>query len=224
MTLNCDGIPPFFCGNVHPSQTSLPHFCKTQPMNTESLVSALDDFLRGSSNAVVVEDNSQIFDLAEAKYSVSGDANRCLLHLWSAEKNVVRRVLEIETRHDTLKVTVQRMGHAKPSRLEIYRQRDRRTATAKKQARSHYRYTLERALKRRFPDLTLIQLSTSVDLEKSFGPIYARGMLRRGQSAFAVLGVNREELQGSIDAALTFGILWLDVCRHSGAGKFHVEV
>ena len=32
-------------------------------------------------------------------------------------------------------------------------------------------------------------------------------MLRRGRSAFAVLGVNAQETQASIDAALTFGIL-----------------
>jgi hypothetical protein len=192
-------------------------------MNSQSVVSTLQEFLNGSSGAVVIEDNSEIFDLAQAKYSISGESNRCLMHFWSSERNVVRRVLELENRGDTLRVTVQRIGHTKPSRLEICRQRDRRTATAKKQARLAYRHTLERALKRKFPDLTLVQLSTSVDLEKSFGPIYARGLLRRGQSAFAVLGVNREELQGSIDAALTFGILWLDVCRQSGAGKFHVE-
>jgi hypothetical protein len=54
-----------------------------------------------------------------------------------------------------------------------------------------------------------------VDLEKSFGPIYARGVLRQGQTAFAVLGVNASETQASVDAALTFGILWLDVCREN---------
>jgi hypothetical protein len=48
-------------------------------------------------------------------------------------------------------------------------------------------------------------------------------VLKRGQSAFAVLGVNRHELQSSVDAALTFGILWLDVCRRANAGKLVIE-
>jgi hypothetical protein len=47
--------------------------------------------------------------------------------------------------------------------------------------------------------------------------------LRRGQSGFAVLGVNPQETQASIDAALTFGILWLDACRVAQAGKVVVE-
>jgi hypothetical protein len=62
-----------------------------------------------------------------------------------------------------------------------------------------------------------------VDLEKSFGPIYARGVLRRGRSVFAVLGVNQYETQASIDAALTFGILWLDACRHQLDQRLLVE-
>jgi len=35
--------------------------------------------------------------------------------------------------------------------------------------------------------------------------------------------VNPQETQSSIDAALTFGILWLDVCRETQAGKMAVE-
>jgi hypothetical protein len=38
-----------------------------------------------------------------------------------------------------------------------------------------------------------------------------------------VLGVNGNEPQGSIDAALTFGILWLHVCRAAQSGKLVVE-
>jgi hypothetical protein len=189
----------------------------------ETLAKALEDFLSASSGAVVMEDGAVIFNLAHAKYSVSGESNKCLLHLWSPERNVVRRILDVETRGETLRVTVQRIGKAKPTKLEICRERDRRTASAKKLARLAYRHALELALKRTFPELTLLQLSASVDLERSFGPIYARGLLKRGQSAFAVSGVNRQELQPSIDAALTFGILWLEVCRHAQVGKMVVE-
>src|SRR5437773_4367407 len=179
-------------------------------MKPEALVRTVEDFLVSASDAVVMEEGVIAFDLANAKYSVSGENNKCLLHLWSSERNVVRRVLDVETRPETLRVTVQRMGMAKPTKLEICRQRDPRTASAKKHVRLAYLRILERALKRKFPDLTLMQLSNSVDLEKSFGPIYSRGLLKRGQSAFGVLGVNRQELQSSIDASLTFGILWLD--------------
>jgi len=192
-------------------------------MTSQTLASTLEGFLSGSSNAVVIEDGAVMFDLGQAKYSVSGESTKCLLHLWSQERNVVRRVLDIETRGDTLRVTVQRMGQARATKLDICRERDPRTASAKRAARVAYQRVLERSLKRKFPELTLTQLSTSMDLEKSFGPVYARGMLQRGQTGFAVLGVNSQELQPSIDAALTFGILWLEVCRQAQAARMVVE-
>ena len=62
-----------------------------------------------------------------------------------------------------------------------------------------------------------------MDLERSFGPVYARGLLKKGQTVFAVLGVNEQESQASVDAALTFGILWLNACRESQNDRAVVE-
>ena len=183
----------------------------------------VEDFLVCACDAVIIEDGAVVFDLAQSRYSISGEHNKCLLHLWSAERNFVRRVLEAEVKNEILRLAVQRLGHAKPSKLEICRERDRRTPTAKRAARVAYQRVLHRVLQRCFPGFTVDRLSTSMDLERSFGPVYARGLLHRGQSAFAVLGVNGQETQGSIDAALTFGILWLDACRVAKAGKFAVE-
>ena len=176
-------------------------------------------FLSQARCAAVFENDEELFIFAEgedsARYSISGDDTKCLLHLWSSERNLVRRVLEYEAKKDSLALSVQRFGQAKPARMEIVRDRDRRTVAARKSARVTYARLLERVLARNFPDLTASRLSSAVDLERSFGPIYARGTLGRGRTTFAVLGVNPEESQASIDAALTFGLLWLDRCRES---------
>ena len=89
-------------------------------------------------DAVVIEDGAVVFDLARTKYSISGECNKCLLHLWSAERNVVRRVLEVEIKNDVLRLAVQRLGQDTPTKLEICRERDRRTPTAKRAARFAY--------------------------------------------------------------------------------------
>lgn len=197
--------------------------CDNSHVTPELLVRTLEDFLTPSRQAVIIEDGARIFDLAESKYSISGERNKCILHVWSAERNVVRRVLEAELKNEVLRLAVQRLGQSKPTKLEICRERDRRTPTAKRAARLAYQRALERLLKRRFSGMKTGPLSTTMDLERSFGPIYSRGLLRQGQSAFAVLGVNAQETQASVDAALTFGILWLDACRESQAGKCVVE-
>jgi hypothetical protein len=192
-------------------------------MTPQQLTQTLEDFLASAQNAVILEDSIVLFDLAQSKYSISGEHNKCLLHLWSSERNVVRRVIEAEVKNETLRLTVQRLGQSRPGKLEIFRERDRRTPTAKRLARLTYQRILQRTLGHWFPSFEATPLRTSMDLERSFGPIYSRGLLQQGQSAFAVLGVNAHETQASIDAALTFAILWLDVCRQNQSGKSVVE-
>lgn len=217
---DCVSDHPMRCSSVTDKRKP---FCKTAAMTSQALAATLGEFLAESNGAVVVEDGAVEFDLGHAKYSVSGETNKCLLHFWSEERNIVRRVLDVESKGETLRVTVQKMGHARPTKLDICRERDARTVSAKRTSRVAYRRLLERVLIKKFPEQTLAQLSSSVDLEQSFGPIYVRGLLRRGQSGFAVLGVNRQELQSSVDAALTFGILWLHLCRTTHAGRLAVK-
>ena len=76
----------------------------------------------------MLEDGAVMFDLAQSKYSISGEHNKCLLHMWSAERNTVRRVLDAEVKNGTLRLAVQRLGQARPTKLEICRERDRRIA------------------------------------------------------------------------------------------------
>ncbi len=192
-------------------------------MDPNALARSLQDFLCSAREALVSEDGARIFDLSQSKYSISGEHNKCLLHIWSSERNIVRRVLEAEVRNEILRLSVQRLGQSNPTKLEIYRERDARTPSAKRAARLAYQKILQRALERKFPACKTSPLSSAMDLERSFGPIYARGLLRQGQSAFAVLGVNGQETQASVEAALTFGILWLDICRQKHADSLIVE-
>jgi hypothetical protein len=182
-------------------------------MTPDSLSQMLSDFLDGARAAVVVEDGAIAFDLAESKYSISGEYNKCLLHLWSHERNFVRRVLDAEAKPTTLRLQVQRMGQNRPTRLDFCRDRDQRSPAARRAARQAYEPRLRRALERNFPGWTVVKLTTGVDLEHSFGPAYLRGWLRQGQRALAVVGVNDEETQATVDGALTVGILWLEACR-----------
>jgi hypothetical protein len=192
-------------------------------MDTDALARILHEFLADARAAVIVEDGLVMFEMARTRYSVTAEHGRCLLHLWSEERNAVRRVLEAEHRGSSLRLEVLRFGQVRPSQLDVFRDPDRRTASARKVARVVYRQHLRQALERTFREWHVLQLSSSMDLGHSFGPLYTRGLVRRGHSAFAVLGVGREETQASADAALTFAILWMNACRESLAAKAQVE-
>jgi hypothetical protein len=186
---------------------------------TEQIAKALEEFLAESPRAVVLEDGKVLFDMREAKYRLATEYGRCTLHLWGEERNVVRRVSATTMRNGVLRLSTHRFGQAKPQTLELVADRDRRTPSTREATRVKYLRVLERVLLRSFPEFKADAFRTAMDLEKSFGPAYARGTLVRGSQAWAVIGVNEEEAQATVDGILTLGILWLHHCRESGDGR-----
>src|SRR5271165_2356184 len=194
----------------------------TSSITPDALSKILESFLADAPNAVALENGEVLFDFATARYSISGEG-KCVLHMWSDERNAVRRVLDAELKPRLLRLSVLRFGQSQPTVLEICADRDQRSATALRAIRARYRQIFERVLLREFPGYKLDSVSNRADLEHSCSPVYTRGVLRQGQSAFAVLGVSAEETQPSIDAALTFGILWMHRQREQLAGRAHVQ-
>jgi hypothetical protein len=183
------------------------------------IVSALEAFLIDYPAAALLEDGKQLFDLRTAKYSLSAEHSRCTLHLWSDDANLVRRITAVEPRKHVLKLTTQRFGQPKPQILELTADRDRRTPSTREAIRTRYLRVLERALLRAFPQEKPEGFRTAMDLEKSFGPAYARGVQTQGQKAWAVIAVNETEQQATIDGILTLGILWFVHCRENAGGR-----
>jgi hypothetical protein len=184
-----------------------------------TIAAALESFLAEHPHASLLEDGKVLFDMRSAKYSLATEHNRCTIHLWSEDRNLVRRVTSTVTRNGVLRLTTQRFGQTKPQTLELSPDKDRRTPSSREATRVHYLRLLDRVLLRNFPDWKPEAFRTAMDLEKSFGPAYARGSLVQGQKAWAVIAVNEEESQTTIDGILTLGILWLHHCRESGSGR-----
>jgi hypothetical protein len=195
---------------------------QTCSITAETVARALEAFLLEAPHAALIENGVPLFDFRTARYSVSGDG-KCVLHVWSEERNIVRRVVDLEVRPRVLRLSGLRFGQAKPETLEICADVGHHSASAQRASRLEYQRLMVRLLEREYPGSKIESVSSKADLEHSFSPIYTRAILRQGQSAFAMLGVNESESQASIDAALTFGILWMDHQRQRQAGKCHIE-
>src|ERR1035441_8471189 len=82
------------------------------------LVQAIEAYLADHPAAAVLEDGRVLFDMRSARYAVSEQHGRCLLQLWSEERNLVRTVVEFKERAQCLRLMTRRMGAAKPQALE----------------------------------------------------------------------------------------------------------
>ncbi len=185
------------------------------------LAKDIESYLAEHPEAAVLEDGRVAFDMRSAKYSISESHGRCLLQLWSEERNLVRTVVGVEPRAACLRVTTRRLGAPRPESLEIVPSRDRRTLTARDSERRNYQRLLERILARHFLGLKVDGMRSAMDLEHSFGPAYVRGRLLKGTAAEAVVGVGASESGATVDGVLTIGILWLDYCRQHADARRH---
>jgi hypothetical protein len=183
------------------------------------LACALEAFLAEHPRAAVLEDGRVLFEMQTARYALSAEHGRCVLHLWSEDRNLVRTVTDVAARKNVLRIETRRFGQSKPQTLQLVPDRDTRTPTTREATRKKYLRRLERVMTRAFPDFVLDSMGNAMDLEHSFGPAYARGALVRGPKAWAVIAVNAEEAQATIDGALTLGILWLAYCREHSGGR-----
>ena len=187
----------------------------------EEIADLVSGYIAENPSAVVVEDGKMLFDFSTAHYSAAPERDRCLLQIWSEESNMVRRATSAEIKNGILKLSVVRFGQSKPSRMEICSQAERRSPSALKAMRAAYQRTLERAVARLFPGWRLERLTSSADLEHSFGAVCARGLLRRGQERIALVGCGEGESQSTIDNSVAVAVLWLDYCREHLSADSH---
>ena len=172
-----------------------------------------------ASGPVEVHENSQwLAAFSPVHYEVRSQGNATLLHLWSEERNLVRRVLRItEQLPDRVVLEVQRFGRSKPARLEFVRAGAERPAS--RLARQKFCERFRQLLAEQFPDEQIDSLTTASDLEHSFSGCFTRGLLHRGQRAWGVMGVSASEDVATVDAILTYGLVWLDWARAHAHGR-----
>jgi hypothetical protein len=183
------------------------------------MAAELEAFFATHPEAQVYEDGKLLFAMNDARYALSTAYGKCTLQLWSEDRNITRRVTEVLPRKDALRLRTLRFGHTKPSLLDIAGQAERRAPSSRETTRTRFLPVVERMLTRQFPEWNVEALRTAMDLEKSFGPAYARGLQTKGQQTWAVVAVNDAETPATVDGILTVGVLWLAECRERSQGK-----
>ena len=179
----------------------------------EDLRASLQDIL--VPGAVEIRENgSRVTSATPLSWEVRGNSEKPLLHLWSENCNVTRRVVAITgNSQDHLALAVERFGRSKPERMEIVRLEY--APAPRDLSREAYCEQLRRILAEQFPDETLEKISAAQDLEHSLSKIYIRGILQRGSAHVAFLAVSEGESQDAFESSLTYGLLWLEKSRQS---------
>ncbi len=168
--------------------------------------------MASSGSVEVHEDGEWLAELVGLHCEIRQQGRNSLVHLWSDERNLTRRVLRVKERTaERIVLEVRRFGRAKPGRLEFLRTDSPRSAG--RITREQFRARFQRILAERFPDAAVDGLSASPDLEHSLSGIYVRGRMQEQTQSWAFLAASPAESAAAIDGILTFGLIWLDWTR-----------
>lgn len=183
----------------------------------EELQASLKELL--ASGAIEIREGAcRITPVQPISWEVRGATAKPLLHLWSENCNMTKRVLAIaDQSEERIVLAVERFGRIKPERMEILRRSYRRGA--REISRGDYCERLRRILAEQFPDESLEKLSIAADLEHTLSGVYARGISRKGGMRVAFLAVPEGETADAIECSLTYALLWLERARQSGVQR-----
>lgn len=158
------------------------------------------------------EDGQWLAGFSALNYELRRSGKTALVHLWSSERNLTRRILRVREQSPVrIVLEVQRFGRTNAARLEFVRRDSQRPEA--RITREEFRARFNRFLAERFPDATIDSLTSAADLEHSFSGVYVRGRMHEGSREHAIIAVCSSETPGAIEGILTFGILWLDWTR-----------
>ena len=186
---------------------------------TERISDVMRSFLEQHPASLLLEAGEVLFDLGQASYELDETGGRTLLHLWSAERNLVRRIIGVTRAGGVLRLSTLRMGQKQPVEMELVAAQAGPLPMPRERARQRFTSRLARVLAREFPEWTIESARSSMDLEHSFGPAFVRGLQVRGQRAWAFVGVSAAETAVVVDGVLSVGILWLARARERAGNK-----
>ena len=197
----------------------MPALCDLDSLR--QLQEGLEGFIRELDHPVVVEDGVELFDLTRAQWRLAVEFGKLVFEAWSPARSIVRRVEDVASRkRGLLRVLARKRAASEASMLE-FRELDfaeRTESVAPPLDRARFRREFLRMLEREFPGWRLERVSNRSDREHSFSAWYTRGWARRGGTAWAFLGLSEAETPAAADAALAFGLIWLDWLRSRSDG------
>jgi hypothetical protein len=188
-------------GTAKPSQTVEPG----------ALLAEIEAFLSRCRNPAILEYGEEMARLTPGQYALELRSGRVWIEIWCETRSISRRILEIERLAiGVLDCTVQRFG-GKAGRLSFLDLDRPQTAhKALCGTRQNFSEQFRRMLSRQFPGWEISTISSGMDLQRSFSPVFPRARVIRGNQQIAALAC--PDIQDE-SAMLTFALIWYDHVR-----------
>jgi len=180
--------------------------------SADELQAAVERFLKASRKPALLEPGEPVIPITGTNFLLQVSSARFTVQAWNDERNVVRRVVDIqEEKRGRLELVAERFGGKRGTLYLIDLARPAGPNWEQRGMRLVFREQFRQWLSREFPAWRIAELSTERDLEHSLSPAYPRALLKRGSTALAAISSPPDGLNSS--GVLSFGLIWLEYLR-----------
>ncbi len=173
---------------------------------------AIERFLKASQKPVLIEPGDDPLPISTENFVLTEREKSVTLECWTHTRTLFRRIVRVKSeQRGRLELEIARFGGRIGTLTLVDLIEPINYDSSRKTTRLRYRERFRESLHRQFRDWRIIELSTEADLHHSLSPAYPRALLRKGTSGFAAIGAGEDAV--SPDAALSFGLIWLDYLR-----------
>jgi hypothetical protein len=183
--------------------------------NPEQLLEQIGAFITACRTPVVLEYGEEMIPLKPAEYALELRSGRVWIDVWHGNRTLSRRILTVENGGiGALDCTIHRFGGV-PGKLTFLDAAKPQTAHRKLTGvRQSFGEQFRRMLYRQFPDWKVDTLSSGMDLQRSFSPVFPRARLVKGGQRIAAMACPES---GDEHALLTFALIWFDYVSKNGS-------
>ncbi len=185
------------------------------PLDAEATRAAIQSFLASCRSPALLELGDDLLPLLPGSYALEVRSGRLSIEVWHENRSLSRRIVSIERRATgSLDCLVQRFA-GQTGKLTFLDTSRPQTAHRKVSGeRASFAEQFRRMLARHFPAWQTEALTSSMDLRRSFSPLYPRARLTRGDQQIAAMACPGPESEARL---LTFALLWFDHVSRNGA-------
>jgi hypothetical protein len=150
--------------------------------------------------------------LASGEYALTQASGRLTVECWSGKQTLVRRIIDVHLQRTGKVEFITQQFAGRRGRLSLVDLEHPAHADAtRRSGRLTFREQFRLHLQRQYPDWRVAEISTEPNLQHTFSPTYPRALLRKGSLGMAAIGAPTDA--ADVDAALTFGLIWLAYLR-----------
>ncbi|MDD5541729.1 MAG: hypothetical protein PHX83_00985 [Acidobacteriia bacterium] len=177
----------------------------------------LELFLLSHPRAIIQDFRTGTWSLTDSRISLEIEFGKLLLTLWTGERSMLRRISGVKEWSEDSVILMVRDGSHKERELYIDADHVAAARPQLRAARRQFAHKLACLLQARFPGLLVEKLLTSKNLAQSFSEHYARGVALMRSSRWGLFGVNRSESPATVDAMLSYALIWLNYLQAQSA-------